>query len=164
MVSEKVVVSSINNEVIEEERPKPSYRGLYRFTTKADLTILLPAIAVSVAAGCLIPAFTILLGDIFASFGAFSTGQISGSDLEQQVVPFVIGICIVGAAAWGLGWANMALWLAFGENTARRARERIMKGLLEKNMTWFDQKVVDTGVSGSMNKAIKYHYLRKAMG
>ncbi len=58
----------------------------------------------------------------------------------------------------------MALWLAFGENTARRARERIMKGLLEKNMTWFDQKVVDNGVSGSMNKAIKYHCLPKMMG
>lgn len=164
MVSEKAVASSINNEVIEEERPTPSYRGLYRFTTKADLTILLPAIAVSIASGCLIPAFTILLGKIFTSFGAFSTGNLSGGDLEQQVVPFVIGICIVGVAAWGLGWANMALWLAFGENTARRARERIMKGLLEKNMTWFDQRVVDNGVSGSMNKAIKYHYLPKMMG
>ena len=108
-------------------------------------------------------AFTILLGKIFTQFGAFSTGNLSGGDLEQQVVPFVIGICIVGAAAWGLGWANMALWLAFGENTARRARESIMKGLLEKNMTWFDQKVVDNGVSGSMNKAIKYHYLPKVM-
>lgn len=163
MVSEKVVASSINTDVIEEEPPKPSYRGLYRFTTKADLTILLPAIAVSIASGCLVPAFTILLGKIFTSFGAYSTGKLAGGDLEQQVVPYVIGICIVGAAAWGLGWANMALWLAFGENVARTARQRMMKGLLEKNMTWFDQKVVDNGVSGNMNKAIKYHCLPKMM-
>jgi hypothetical protein len=65
-------------------------------------------------------------------------------------------MCIVGAAAWALGWAHMSLWLAFGENTARRARERIMNGLLQKDITWFDQKVVNNGVSGSMNKAIKY--------
>ena len=60
IVSEKVVASSIDDK-IEERR----YRGLYRFTTKADLTILVPAIAVSIASGCLIPAFTILLGKIF---------------------------------------------------------------------------------------------------
>jgi hypothetical protein len=73
----------------------------------------------------------------------------------------VIGITIIGGAAWGLGWAHMALWLAFGENTAKRAREQILKGLMEKSMTWFDQKVVDNGVSGYMNKAVKYISLRK---
>lgn len=156
MASEKAVAPSIHS-IPEEERPVPSYRGLYRFCNTADLALLLPAVAVSIASGTLVPAFTILLGKIFQKFGSFSSGQISARDLEPQVTPFVVGICIVGAAAWGLGWAHMALWLAFGENTARRAREQIMKGLLEKNMTWYDSKVVDNGVSGSMNKAVKYH-------
>jgi len=62
----------------------------------------------------------------------------------------------VGVAAWALGWAHMSMWLAFGENTAKRARERILKDLMKKTMTWYDQKVVDNGISGSMNKAVKY--------
>jgi hypothetical protein len=156
-MADKIIASStITQEVVEEQRPTPTYRGLYRFCTKADFALLFPSIAVSIASGCLIPAFTILLGKIFSSFGSFSAGQISGTELQQQVTNFVIGLCVVGVAAWALGWAHMSMWLAFGENTAKRARERILKGLMKKTMTWYDQKVVDNGISGSMNKAVKY--------
>jgi len=151
----KSVTSSIQEIVFEEKRPIPTYKGLYRFTTKRDTALLLPAVAVSIASGTLTPAFTILLGKIFTSFGSFSSGQISGQDLQHQVTLYVIGICIIGAAAWGLGWAHMSLWLANGENTAKRARKMILKGLMQKNMTWYDQKTTDNGVSGHMNKAIK---------
>lgn len=156
MNPEKNFGSSTETEIAAEKPPKPSYGGLFRFCTRRDLGVLIPAIIVAMISGLLIPAFTILLGKIFTSFGSFSSGRISGRELQDQITPFVIQLCIVGAAAWVLGWLHMAFWLAFGENMARRAREQIMKGLLEKNMTWFDSKVVDSGVSGSMNKAIKY--------
>src|SRR5271170_3566025 len=98
--------STTTQEIVEEQRPTPTYVGLYRFCTKADFALLFPAIAVSIASGCLIPAFTILLGKIFSSFGSFSSRQISGTELQHQVTNFVIGICVVGVAAWGLGWAH----------------------------------------------------------
>jgi len=156
----KMVASSIHsihsdNSVVEE-RPMATYRGLFRFTTKQDLIILVPGLFVSIGSGLLVPAFTILLGKIFTSFGRFSTGVISGRELENEIRPFVIGIVMVGAAAWALGWAHMSLWLAFGENTALRARERVIRGLLLKKMSWYDLKTVDAGVSGTMNKAVKY--------
>jgi hypothetical protein len=50
----------------------------------------------------------------------------------------------------------MSLWLAFGETTAKKARQSVLKGLMEKDMTWYDTKVVNAGVSGTMNKAVKY--------
>jgi len=157
MASEKSVTDRASvQQTTEEERPNPSYRGLYRFCRRADFALLIPAVAVSTASGLLNPAFTVLLGKIFTSFGAFSKGTISANELERQVTQFVIGICILGAAAWCIGWAHMSLWLAFGENTARGAREQIMKGLLQKSVTWYDKKGVENGVSGNMNKAIKY--------
>jgi len=151
-----VPMSSQGSDVVIEERPRPTYKGLFRFYTHKDLPLLVPAIAVSVASGFLVPAFSILLGKIFTSIGAFGSGEISGQEMEKQVTSFVIGICIVGAAAWGLGWAHMSLWLAFGENTARRAREQVLKGLMEKSMTWYDSRSANNGVSGHMNKAVKY--------
>jgi hypothetical protein len=138
-----------------DERPTPTYKGLFRFLRHEDLIVLIPALGTSISSGILSPAFSILMGKIFTSFGDFSGGRITAGELEKRVSLFVIGICIVGIAAWGLGWAHMALWLAFGENIAKRAREQMMKGLLGKSMTWYDKKVTDTGVSGSMNKAIK---------
>jgi len=151
--------ASVTSAEITMEKPPATYKGLYRFCTRGDLAILFPALAVSIASGLLIPAFTILLGDIFTSFGLFSSGSISGDKLQQQTTKYVIGIVVVGAAAWALGWAHMALWLAFGENMAKRSRQAIIKGLLEKSMTWYDSKVVDSGVSGSINKAVKYYPL-----
>lgn len=148
-------VATTTQAAVENERPGPTYRGLYRFCSAADFALLIPAIAVSIASGILTPAFTVLLGKIFTSIAAFSKGQISGHELEEQIKPLVIGICVLGVGAWGFGWAHMSMWLAFGENVRKRAKEAVFKGLLEKNMTWFDQKVVDNGVSGYMNKAIK---------
>jgi ABC-type multidrug transport system fused ATPase/permease subunit len=159
MATEKktqALTSTIQETSLEEERPKPTYAGLFRFYTHSDLPLLIPALATSIASGILIPAFTILLGRIFTQFGNFSSGLLSSDQLEHEVTLLVIGVCIVGAAAWALGWAHMSLWLAFGENTAKRARERVLKGLLEKSMTWYDQKVTNNGVSGNMNKAVKY--------
>jgi len=157
MASENTVAGTASAQDSKElERPTPSYGGLYRFCTSADFALLVPAIAVSSASGLLNPAFTILLGRIFTSFGAFSSGIISADELERQITRYVIGICILGAAAWCIGWGHMSLWLAFGENTARRAREQIMKGLMGKSVTWYDKKGIDNGVSGSMNKAVKY--------
>lgn len=139
-----------------EERPRPTYAGLFRFYDHSDLWVLVPAIATSVASGILIPAFTVLLGKIFASFSDFSTGLITGDELQRQATLYVVGVCIVGAAAWALGWSNMSLWLAFGETVARKSRQQVLKGLMDKSMTWYDTKVVKTGVSGTMNKAVKY--------
>ena len=159
MAAEKKTLTALpmsqGSDVVEEERPRPTYKGLYRFYTHKDLPLLIPAVISSLASGVLVPAFSVLLGKIFTSVGAFGNGEISGKEMERQVTLFVIGICIVGAAAWGLGWAHMSLWLAFGENTARRAREQVLKGLMEKSMTWYDEKSANNGVSGYMNKAVK---------
>jgi ATP-binding cassette, subfamily B (MDR/TAP), member 1 len=156
MTFEKVQVPKVQS-IEMESRPAPSYKGLFRFSQKSDFAILFPAIIASIANGILVPAFSILMGRIFTAFGAFSSGEISSQDLEKQVTLYVVAICVVGVAAWGIGWAHLALWLAFGENNAKRAREQVMKGLLQKSMTWYDVKVTDAGVSGNMNKAVKYY-------
>ena len=155
MQPEKAITISAQDIVEEDDRPVPSYSGLFRFCTKADLVLLIPAIAVSVVSGLITPVFTLLLGEIFLKFGAFSTNQIAAGDLEQQILPSIIGICVLGGAAWVLGWLHMSMWLAFGETTARRAREKTIKGILKKSMTWFDKRTVDNGVSGNMNKTVK---------
>src|ERR1700733_2427336 len=96
-------------DVVSEARSTPSYAGLFRFYDHSDLVVLVPAFATSVASGVLIPAFTVLLGKIFTEFSDFSTGAITGAELNHQATLYVIGICIVGAAAWALGWSNMSL-------------------------------------------------------
>jgi ATP-binding cassette subfamily B (MDR/TAP) protein 1 len=138
------------------ERPMPSYRGLFRFYEHSDLVVLVPALIASIVSGILVPAFTILLGKMFSAFGDFSSGKLDGEGLRSQIASYVVGVCIVGLAAWVLGWLNMSLWLTFGENTAKKARQEVLKGLMLKNMAWFDAHGAKGGLSGNMNKAVKY--------
>src|SRR5271170_8077680 len=135
------------NDDAREKRPIPTYRGLFRFYDHSDLFILVPAFTTSFVSGVLIPAFTILLGLMFSSFSNFSNGDITRTELRVQITSYVIGVSSVGVAAWVLGWINMSLWLTFGENTAKKAREQVLKGLLKKDMAWFDEKVVNDGIS-----------------
>src|SRR2546423_12744780 len=95
-----------SQEMDEQGRQSPTYRGLFRFVRSADLIVLLPAVATSVGSGIQTPAFSILMGKIFTAFGDYSRNTITEAELERQVSAYVIGICIVGIFAWGLGWAH----------------------------------------------------------
>ena len=117
-----------------------SWRSLFNFTSKIDILLLLSAFILSIAAGIVTPALAIFLGKIFDLFTNFGAGEISGSDLMNEVSANALTLAALGAASGLLHAGYFVLWLVFGELQAKNIRERLFNGMLEKDMSWYDMR------------------------
>ncbi|GAA6064319.1 hypothetical protein JCM10212_006006 [Sporobolomyces blumeae] len=130
---------------------KPSLSLLFTLTTRRTLwTIVLPALALSIAAGLIPPYMTQVLGETLQYFtnysAALSIPNLTASDVAEIRHDLLHGVGIeaikfaaLGAAVLVISGANQALWVIHGERVARALRLKVYKGLHEKGLDWFDK-------------------------
>lgn len=132
---------------------KPSIALLFSLSTKNDkLTLLLPAMIFSIAAGVVPPLMTFVLGEAFDLFTAYQTAlsyqstlpkslqdmQNANSDLKNGMIKVAIALIILGILAVVLTTAALWLWVWHGERVAKRLRYTVFVGVSKKPMAWFD--------------------------
>jgi ATP-binding cassette subfamily B (MDR/TAP) protein 1 len=83
---------------------------------------------------------TYLLGKIFARFAKFGTGALTEADFEEEIARYDIYLVLLGALCWSFGGSMFAGWAWFGALQARSVRERLFNGLVNRPMSWFDQR------------------------
>ena len=139
---------------------RASWRSLFEFTSRKDLKLSFVAVILSVAAGVVAPALAVFLGKIFNLFTSFGAGQISGSDLLEQVSTYSIILAGLGTASGLLHASYFSLWLVFGELQAKHVRRRLFDGMLEKDVSWYDMRIdgIDTLVS-RLQTQVKLHHI-----
>ncbi|KAI0018580.1 P-loop containing nucleoside triphosphate hydrolase protein [Xylariomycetidae sp. FL0641] len=121
-------------------QPTPSLRHLFTFTNWSHCGFLAGGLVASVLSGALKTSLSILIGRIFAVIAKFGAGQLSSSDTLSQVSSWCVILTVVGAAGWLVNFAFMFSWVAFSETQARGIRRTIFRGLLAKEMRWFDSQ------------------------
>jgi ATP-binding cassette subfamily B (MDR/TAP) protein 1 len=121
-----------------KKQAKPTFLHLFTFTTWADCVPLTVGLIASLFAGALKSSLAILLGRIFAVVTNFGAGELSGPDTLSQVSRWCVILVVVGALGWLVNFVFMFAWVAFGELQAKNIRQRIFRGLLKKDMEWFD--------------------------
>jgi ATP-binding cassette, subfamily B (MDR/TAP), member 1 len=117
---------------------KPSYRDLFTFTTWKQCGLLAAGLAAAFLSGALKTSMSILIGKIFAMISQLGSGQLGDGDAFADVSSWCVLLVVVGAAGWLVNFAFMFSWVAFSEVQARNIRHEIFRGLLDKEMSWFD--------------------------
>ena len=129
---------------ISEERGiisvQVTWRCLFSFTNKLHLIVLISSTTLSVASGAIVPLMAILLGKVFDSFTEYGTKKISGDVLTNKIASDVYYLLSLGGASWILNGSFFVTWLVFGELQAKRARDKLYVGMLEKEMEWYDMR------------------------
>lgn len=140
------------------ERPaiKPSIGLLFTVTTRSTLwTIVLPAFALSIAAGLIPPYMTQVLGETLQHFTNY-TAALANPELTNELLSAArsnllngvrieaIKFAALGAAVLVISGANQALWVVHGERVAKSMRLKVYEGLNAKGLDWFDK-----GMGGS---------------
>jgi len=118
--------------------------------TKRHVTILIPASFLAILAGVLKPTISIFLGRIFDDLAAFGSGTTAGGQLLTDVSRWCIALTALGLAAWLVNGGFFALWLVFGELQVKSVREKMFKGMLEKEMAWYDLR--SDGIASLLNR------------
>ncbi|KAI3322780.1 P-loop containing nucleoside triphosphate hydrolase protein [Xylariaceae sp. AK1471] len=115
-----------------------SFRDLFTFTTWRHCWLLVAGLVAAVLSGALKTSMSILLGKIFAVISQFGSGHLTGAETLAQISSWCVLLAVVGGAGWLINFVFMFSWIAFSELQARNIRGRMFRGLLKKEMEWFD--------------------------
>lgn len=112
-----------------------SRRGIFRFTSRQDVPLLLVSAVLVMASSVGAPLETYFYGKIFDNLGKFLTG---GYDDVQQFMNhiglFCVKLLIVALARMVLTWLGIIGWLMTGERAQVRGRTNAFKHLLSKDL------------------------------
>ncbi|KAG0124731.1 P-loop containing nucleoside triphosphate hydrolase protein [Tuber indicum] len=122
-----------------------SLSSLFAFVRKRNFVALLPALLFSIGSGLVIPTMSLLMGRIFSSFAGYSSNKIGSEELLASVSRYTSYLSLLGATVWLVSGSFFASWLVFGELQARVAREELFRGIVGKDMEWFDTR---KGIAG----------------
>lgn len=128
---------------------KSTWRHLFIFTDRRHAAILGFAIVSAVLVAATKTLYAILLGKIMDLVSPLGAGTISGTKAMEGVRMWCLVLTGVGVAIWAFNSALMALWVIFGELSAKSARDGLFSNLLSKEMAWFDRQ--EEGVSSALS-------------
>ncbi|ROV91497.1 hypothetical protein VMCG_09450 [Cytospora schulzeri] len=138
-----------NDKESRNSSSKSAWRHLFVFTERRHAAILGFAIIAAVLVAATKTLYAILLGKIMDLVSPLGAGTISGTTAMEGVRMWCLVLTGVGVAIWVFNSALMALWVIFGELSAKSARESLFSNLLSKEMTWFDMQ--EEGVSSALS-------------
>ncbi|KAI0506658.1 P-loop containing nucleoside triphosphate hydrolase protein [Xylaria bambusicola] len=135
---EAATSTSTSQSISQQDQQQPSFRDLFLFTAWPDYWLLGAGLVGALLAGAFMTSMSILLGRIFAVITQFGSGHLTGAETAAQVSSWCVLLAVVGGAGFLVNFAFMFSWVAFSELQARNIRKRMFRGLLEKDMQWFD--------------------------
>ena len=126
-------------------RIRPTWKGLFGFTTRAHIPTLVFGVLTALLAGCVTPALAIFLGNLFDTFTTYGAGQIDSQLLHSKVASNCLRVVAVGVAGWLLNGAYFTAFVGFGELQAFTARSKIFSELLYRDVEWFEARREGSG-------------------
>lgn len=121
-----------------EPLKKPSWRSIFHFTLTIHFIPLALAVVLAALSGVIIPAVAIILGKIFDIFAQYGSNMITGPDLVEQILWYVVALAVLGVASGILNGGFFASWISFGELQTKSAREKLFNEMLEREIEWYD--------------------------
>lgn len=153
-------------------RPAPSLKLLFAYCTRRDaVTLLLPAIAISVISGGIPPLTTKVIGQAFDAFSRYPLSpaqalmpadklQAAKSKLLREVGLTAVELLALAGGSLLLGGVLSWLWIRVAEKNVMRLRRAVYEGVTMRQMEWFDVRMAQsegdtTGAGGMMAKFSK---------
>lgn len=171
---------TMSNRTIPVPQPiKPRFRRLFVFTTTRDyISLLFPAVVLSILSALIQPYMSIVIGNAFAIFAAYPLNTSLATDadraaLRSGVANTSIQLTVAGVLALLFNYMKGVMWTRYGETVADRLRSKVYHGVQGKPMEWYDMgmgmreeeqgegKENDAvGAGGLMSKFNRYIYKR----
>lgn len=112
------------------------------------LLLFILSITLSIISGVISPFTTILVGQSFALFAANAIKPSSTLLHDIGIVSLQLFGLSIGSLA--LATLSSACWIRFGEHKIQEIRESVYKGVMTKEMAWFDAQEQGEGPGGLM--------------
>ncbi|KAJ1301182.1 hypothetical protein OPQ81_003593 [Rhizoctonia solani] len=152
---------------MNEGPPAPSIKLMFSYCTRRDVvTLLLPAIFVSIVSGGIAPFMTRVIGQAFDAFSRFPSPaaqqSLSPEDLAaansrllREVGLTAIELLALAGGTLLISSALSSLWIWVAEKNIMRLRRAVYEAVTSRRMEWFDSQMAQsedgtTGAGGMM--------------
>jgi ATP-binding cassette subfamily B (MDR/TAP) protein 1 len=143
----------------EAFKPVPLFgrKGLFRFADKVDVLLMLLGTVFGLASGAALPAFSLLLGDLYTDFNS----SLPDDAILAAGVKYAKLFSWVALGAAVAGFGQVAFFTLSSERQTLRVRKAYLASLLRQDIAWFD-----TSRSGEHTASIAENsvVIREAMG
>ncbi|KAJ3385238.1 Multidrug resistance protein 1 [Entophlyctis sp. JEL0112] len=113
---------------------------LFQYANGKDIAMIIVGSVFNVAAGALLPASALILGNVLDSSSAAGLSATAGSTIDASAVyPKILRFVYFGVAMIITGYVSQCLWTIAGENQGRRIRQMYLSSVLRQDMEWFDK-------------------------
>ncbi|QRW13276.1 ABC transporter transmembrane region [Ceratobasidium sp. AG-Ba] len=158
---------------MEEAAPAPSLKLLFAHCTRQDVvSLIIPAVFVSLLSGGVAPFMTRVIGQAFDAFASFPSPAaqtpLSPSELEAAKSKLLNDVGITAIQLLALAGGSLLLssvlsflWIWVAERNVMRLRRGIYEAVTTRQMEWFDAQMAQqqegdgvnvTGAGGMMAK------------
>lgn len=124
---------------------RTSWTTIFTFTRRKHGFTLASAFIFSSSAGALGPIMAIFLGRFFDTFAEFGAGKISPQKLGDRTMTSVLALVGIGVGTALLKTGLFFCWLRFGELQVKSVRDELFRGLLKKDLQWFEMRESGVG-------------------
>lgn len=142
--------ASTTEDSMYDDATRAPWKALFSFTTKRDLPYVLPSVALSVVAGCIVPAEAYLYGKIFSAFADFGRDAVTKTTFGDTVDKYCVWLAALGAVSWLLLGGDFAAWTFYGATQTSNVRKRLFGAMLDREVEWFELR--DQGVGALLTR------------
>lgn len=125
-------------DVDDDVEINPSWRSLFAFARRKHTLSFILAVISSVVASFIRPTSAIFFGKFFSALTKYGAGIWTVHETLLEVSKWCAALAGIGAASWLTQGAFLSSWMIFGELQAKSAREQMFRGMLGKDMEWYD--------------------------
>ncbi|KAK9129439.1 hypothetical protein Sjap_009926 [Stephania japonica] len=117
--------------------------GLFAFADRTDKVLMIVGSIGSCGHGAALSLFFLIFAKAINSFGSLTTDPIS---LVPQVSKDAVLLVYLGIGIHVSAWAGISCWMQTGERQAGRMREKFLRSVLGRDISFFDVEAKDENI------------------
>ncbi|KIX99571.1 uncharacterized protein Z520_05147 [Fonsecaea multimorphosa CBS 102226] len=129
---------SILTSQLEMPNVKVTYRTLFRYASREEISILVLSACCAVVSGAVQPLMTLVLGSLAGQFAGFSAGSTATSDFHHELSRLALYFVYLGIGSLVSVFITIQGFSYAGEAITQRTREAYLKAIMRQNIAFFD--------------------------
>ena len=116
-----------------------SYKKLYRYATRWDLTLVTIGALAAIGGGAVMPLMTVIFGNLAGSFSGLFQGTLNPGSFGGTLDHYVLYFVYLAIGEFVLIYIATVLFIYTGEHITAKIREEYLKAILRQNIGFFDK-------------------------
>ena len=121
------------------KQPRVGYMDLFKYSPSKDKWQIRAGILFSLLAGCVMPCYAIIIGQIVKMFDP----TLSGDERRDMMIDFIYAVVIICVAAYVTAYLGYAFMQISAEKLSFKLRAKYLQALMKQEVAYFEKQQIE---------------------